>query len=135
MPNYKPYSGIIIDIQGYVFQFKTGMKLKYLTTLSEGTTESVKDLETGLDYVVPTGKKTRVIYHQSNMNTINQAGEYYGSTTAVDATTGLIKFFEPTTVSLPSAIFVSEYATAGTYITFVMLQNNTCQLICVEEPA
>ncbi len=135
MVNYKTDARDRFDIGGFKHILKTGDKIKYMRTMSQGTTESVKDLETGIDYVVPTGKQTWVFYHQSSMGTVNQANEYYGYTDAVDDSTGITKLFEPGLGVLSDKIYVSAKIPEGKYLTFVMLQVNTCEVIAIEEDA
>ncbi len=131
MGNYKQISLPSVDVGGYVQYLKNNAKIIRLNAPKAAATETLHATSTDTNYIVPTGKKARVI----NVVNVDQAG---GSTlvygTTVDSATASTILLNANG-NIANIIFVSISVPAGNYITKVANAGDFCTVYIIEEDA
>ncbi len=133
MGNYKQISLPSIDIGGYVQFLKLTDKIIRLKAPRTAGTETLHNSEDNENYIVPTGKKSRIV------NIVNcdlvVAGDKLVYGTTLDSDTSATTLLEPKG-NLADIIIVSPYVPAGNYITKANVSaNDFMTLYIIEEDA
>jgi len=115
MPNYKGIYKDRIDIGGFQHIMQGNDVLVRIKSSAITVNKSWHNQKDNSNYVVPSGKKAKIIYiEQLDPATTS----VLSSTTSVDSAAGAVTILSPAhTVPWTNVIFISEYMLAGTYFT------------------
>ncbi len=133
MGNYKRFQGDYVDVGGYVRRLKANDKIIYLRSIA-GAPKTWKNFADGTSYVVPAGKKAKIIYLVTMITTaLSEVG--YGD--AEDSATGGVNLYFPAlAATFSNTSFVSISIPAGKYFnTLVTGMNGQSYCYILEEDA
>ncbi len=130
MTNYKQISLPSVDIGGYVQYLKTTDKVIYLRAPRTSGTETLHNAENDGNYIVPTGKKARIV-NIVNVDLVVVGDKLvYGTT--LDSDTSSTTILQPK-ANLTDIFFVSISIPAGNYFTKVNVSANDFMTVYIIE--
>ncbi len=133
MVNYKQQSFDRYEIGGYVTQLKLGVSIVWLKKSSTASTHLTLEDVNQVDYQVPTGKKSKIIYCDAQ-NAASAGDKIYYSDDA-DASTNPVDLLLTNTWGTPMK-FISASIPSGKYINIFDASNgHNYRLIILEENA
>ncbi len=131
MGNYKQISLPSVDIGGYVQYLKATDNVYRLSAPKATGTETLHKTADDTNYIVPTGKKSRII-HIVNVDQGIGMTLVYGTT--VDSASGSTVILDANG-NMANIIVITAYVPAGNYITKVGNASDFATVYIIEEDA